>query len=114
MKNSSLARAGPTRRGKRHVPPQPGITPNTASGWPLESFYSDKRAEISQTLYKLPSSDMGVYGKYQSYACTALLSKAISGLSRELRDLDEQMVDLTGSRRSMAEEFLDLWFVEGG
>ncbi len=63
----------------------------TASSWPLETFYSDKRAEISQMLYKVPSSDMQTFGKYKSYACAALLSKAINGLQKELRDLDQKM-----------------------
>jgi len=63
----------------------------TSSGWPLATFYSDRRAEISQMRYKMPSSDMQAFGKYKSYACAALLTKAISGLQRELRDLDEQM-----------------------
>ena len=66
-------------------------TLQSASAWPIESFYADKRAEISQMLFKLPPSDMQAFGKYQSYACAALLSKSISGLYRELRDLDEKM-----------------------
>ena len=34
VKINSFARAGPTNRARRWVPPAPGMTPSLISGWP--------------------------------------------------------------------------------
>jgi hypothetical protein len=60
----------------------------TGIAWPHNTFYSDKRGELSSLKYKLPPSETASFGKYQSYACVKQLSKDITSTSNQIRSLD--------------------------
>ncbi len=60
----------------------------TAIAWPHNTFYADKRAELSPMKYKLPPSETTSFGKYKSYACVSELIKSIKATNSEMRGLD--------------------------
>jgi hypothetical protein len=60
----------------------------TAISWPHNTFYSDKRGQLSSIKYKLPPSETASFGKFKSYACVNELSKSVKSANNTIRSLD--------------------------
>ena len=56
VKMRSLARLGPTSRVSRWVPPMPGITPSSTSGWPRVALSAAKRTSAHSASSQPPPS----------------------------------------------------------
>ncbi|TFG96868.1 MAG: hypothetical protein E4H13_11650 [Calditrichales bacterium] len=65
-------------------------TISTASPWPSNTFYAEKREKLSRLKYELPSTDLQAFGRYKSYPCVGFLNKAINALKSDLYDLDSK------------------------
>lgn len=61
---------------------------STAIAWPHNTFYSDKRGQLSSIKYKLPPSETASFGKYNSYSGVKDLSQSIKFTSNKIRSLD--------------------------
>ena len=61
---------------------------STTITWPHNTFYADKRGQLSSIKYKLPPSETASFGKYKSYACVKELSESIKTADNQIRSLD--------------------------
>src|SRR5438094_125943 len=86
----SLARAGPTSRANRCVPPAPGMTPSVISGWPSSPLRVSNSIAVPpyRQRYPLRSAAMTTYYRDNSVLVNSN-AIIVDGRAYALADLDD-------------------------